>query len=105
MNEPLSRQFCRRVQNRRRKDRPPNGMRRRKGSCMTVRTEKPTGFRPRLVLALADSARAALSCRLLRRLGWAVHLAGSGPEVCRLVRALDPLVVVLDMALRGESGW
>jgi DNA-binding response OmpR family regulator len=62
-------------------------------------------FRPRLVLAYADSVHAALSCRHLRRLGWEVHLASSGNEARRLVRLLAPQVVVLDTELREESGW
>jgi DNA-binding response OmpR family regulator len=72
---------------------------------MIARTEKPMGFRPRLVLAYADSAQAALSCRLLRRQGWEVHLANSGPDARRLARLLAPQMVVLDIELRDESGW
>jgi DNA-binding response OmpR family regulator len=72
---------------------------------MIARTEKPLSFRPRMVLAYADSAHAALSCRHFRRLGWEVHLASSGTEARRLARALAPAVVVLDTQLRDESGW
>jgi CheY-like chemotaxis protein len=72
---------------------------------MIARTERPLGFRPRLVLAYADSARAALNARHFRRLGWEVHQVWSGPEARRLVRALRPQAVLLDTDLRGESGW
>src|SRR5437762_12593261 len=72
---------------------------------MIARTQKPLSFRPRLVLAYADSAHAALSCRHLRRLGWEVHLANSGTDARRLARLLAPDVVVLDTDLGEESGW
>jgi CheY-like chemotaxis protein len=72
---------------------------------MLARTENPLSFRPRMVLAYADSARAALNSRQLRRMGWEVHQACSGPEARRLVYALRPQVVILDAELRGESGW
>src|SRR5260370_39029556 len=72
---------------------------------MIAPTEKPPRFHPRLVLAYADSAHAALSCRYFRRKGWEVHLANSGSEARRLADALAPAAVVLDTALREESGW
>ncbi len=72
---------------------------------MFAQTDNPTRFRPRMVLAYGDSARAALNARQFRRLGWEVHLACSGPDVRRLVYALRPQVVILDAELRGESGW
>jgi DNA-binding response OmpR family regulator len=72
---------------------------------MIARSEKPCRFHPRLVLAYADSAHAALSCRYFRRQGWEVHLASSGAEARRLAEALAPDVVVLDTDLREESGW
>ncbi|MCI0456397.1 MAG: response regulator [Gemmataceae bacterium] len=72
---------------------------------MIARTGKPLTFRPRLVLALTDTARAALSSRHFRRLGWEVHQTSNGPEARRLAHALHPQVVVLDTDLRGESGW
>jgi CheY-like chemotaxis protein len=72
---------------------------------MIARTETPLRFHPRLVLAYADSAHAALSCRFFRRQGWEVHLANSGSEARRLADALAPDVVVLDTDLREESGW
>ena len=72
---------------------------------MIARTQKPLSFRPRLVLAYADSAHAALSARHLRRLGWEVHLASSGPDARRLAAALAPEVVILDTQLPDESGW
>ena len=72
---------------------------------MIARTEKPLRFHPRLVLAYADSAHAALSCRYFRRQGWEAHLANSGSEARRLAEALGPDMVVLDTELREESGW
>ncbi len=72
---------------------------------MIAPTHKTLTFRPRVVLAYADSARAAQTCRHLRRLGWEVRLAGSGPEARRLVRLLVPDVVLLETDLRDESGW
>src|SRR5262249_4734051 len=60
---------------------------------------------PCLVLAYADSVQASLTCRHLRRLGWEVRLASSGPEARRLVRVVAPDVVLLDTDLREESGW
>jgi CheY-like chemotaxis protein len=72
---------------------------------MIARTEKSVSFRPRLVLAYNDTARAALRSRYFRRLGWEVHQASSGPEARRLAHALRPQVVLLDADLRGESGW
>jgi CheY-like chemotaxis protein len=58
-----------------------------------------------MVLAYADSARAALNSRQFRRLGWEVHQACSGPDARRLVSALHPQVVLVDADLRDESGW
>ena len=72
---------------------------------MIARTEKPMTFRPRLVLAYADSALSALSSRHFRRLGWEVHSTNSGVEARRLVQALRPQIVVLETGLRDESGW
>ena len=72
---------------------------------MTAQPKKPVTYRPRLVLAYADSAHAVLCCRQLRRLGWEVHLTASGAEARRLAQAMTPAVVVLDAALPDESGW
>ena len=72
---------------------------------MTAQTKNPAPYRPRLVLAYADSAHAVLCCRQLRRLGWEVHLTTSGAEARRLAQALAPKVVVLDAELADESGW
>ncbi len=72
---------------------------------MIARTGTPLRFRPRMVLAFAETIRAALSARHFRRLGWEVHLATSGADARRLARALRPQVVVLDTTLPGESGW
>jgi DNA-binding response OmpR family regulator len=72
---------------------------------MIARSQKPLMFRPRLVIAYADSSHAAQSARQFRRLGWEVHLANSGPEARRLARDLAPEVVILDTQLPDESGW
>jgi len=72
---------------------------------MIARTQKPLTFRPRLVMAYADSVHAALSARHFRRLGWEVHLASNGPEARRLARNLAPEVVILDTQMPDESGW
>ena len=72
---------------------------------MIARTQKPLAFRPRLVVAYADSSHAALSARLFRRLGWEVHLASSGPDARHLASMLAPQVLVLDVDLPEESGW
>src|SRR3989442_346797 len=72
---------------------------------MIARTDAHFGFRPRLVLAYADSMHAALSGRHLRRQSWEFNLASCGVEAHRLAAALGPKVVVLDAALRDESGW
>ena len=72
---------------------------------MIACTEIPLFFRPRLVVAEGNSAQAALLCRQFRRLGWEVHLASSGPDARRLARLLEPQLVILDTALREESGW
>src|SRR5258707_259298 len=64
-----------------------------------------TCSRPRLVLALADSAPAAQCARQCRRQGWEVHQTRSGLEARRLAATLDPAVVVLDAGLADESGW
>jgi CheY-like chemotaxis protein len=62
-------------------------------------------LRPRLVLAHTEAVYAALASRYFRRLGWDVHLAGTGLEARHLVRVLAPDVVVLDVRLPDESGW
>jgi DNA-binding response OmpR family regulator len=72
---------------------------------MIARTGTPSLFRPRLVLAYADSAHAAQCARQFRRQGWEVHQAGSGIDARRLVADLDPQVVVLDVDLPDGSGW
>ena len=68
-------------------------------------TYSPVNFRPRMIVAYADSAHAALSARHFRRLGWEVHLASSGPDARQLAHVLSPQVVVLDTQLPDESGW
>ena len=72
---------------------------------MLPQAQRPAPYRPRLVLAYADSRHAVLCCRQLRRRGWEVHLTRSGAEARRLAQALAPAVVVLDADLPGESGW
>ncbi len=72
---------------------------------MIARTQPPIPYRPRMVLAYADSQHAVLSARHFRRLGWEVHLANSGPDARRLAHALSPEVVVMDTQLPDESGW
>lgn len=67
--------------------------------------ERKLPARPRVLLAYVDSIHAARSARHLRRQGWEVHLAASGAEVYRLVRDIEPGVVVLDTELHDESGW
>ena len=67
--------------------------------------EPNAGCRPCLLLAHADPVYAALASRSFRRLGWDVYAARTGPELRRLARMLEPVLVVLDTALPGESGW
>lgn len=72
-----------------------------------MRTEHPAGRKPSrsLVLAHADGPFAADCSRQFRRLGWEVHLAGSGPEARRLAEQVRPAVVVLGIDLPVETGW
>ncbi|HYV35525.1 MAG TPA: response regulator, partial [Gemmataceae bacterium] len=72
---------------------------------MVARTLKSLDFRPRMVVAYADSMHAAQSARQFRRLGWEVHLASSGPDARRLAQELTPEVVIMDTQLPDESGW
>src|SRR5437879_772872 len=72
---------------------------------MVVRTRNSRALRPRLVVAYADSAHAALCARHFRRLGCEVHLAHSGPDARRLAQLLAPECVILDTQLPDESGW
>jgi DNA-binding response OmpR family regulator len=66
---------------------------------------RPNHSRPCLVLAHTEAVYAALCSRYFRRLGWEVHLVGTGLEARHLARVLDPNFVVLDVQLRDESGW
>jgi DNA-binding NarL/FixJ family response regulator len=66
---------------------------------------KAVGFRPRLVLAQTHPEYTGLALRSFRRLGWDVHLAISGQDTRRLVRRLNPAVIVLGIDLPDESGW
>src|SRR4051794_424036 len=72
---------------------------------MPVALEHGPGYRPCLVLAHTDEARAREVARSFRRLGWDVYLAASGPEARRLSRLLGPELVLLDAELPQESGW
>lgn len=63
------------------------------------------GRKPCLLLVHPDAMYAAVASRYFRQCGWDVFLAHSGPDARRLVRQLDPTVVVLDAGLAGESGW
>ncbi len=76
-----------------------------KDGPMIAPVSQPFHFRPRMVVAYADSAHAALCARHFRRLGWEVHLASSGPDARRMAYGLTPEVVILDTQLPGESGW
>src|SRR5687768_1188063 len=72
---------------------------------MLVPNEPGPGYRPCLILALAEAPHAAETGRAFRRLGWDVYTAQSGPEARRLARLLEAEVVVLDVALPDETGW
>ncbi|MFL5241292.1 MAG: hypothetical protein ACJ8FY_04230 [Gemmataceae bacterium] len=62
-------------------------------------------YRPCLILGHSDPDYAAGASRALRRLGWDVYLAGSGPEARRLARMLSAETVILDTEIPEESGW
>jgi DNA-binding response OmpR family regulator len=72
---------------------------------MAAARDSAHASRPRMVLAHADGAYAALVCRHFRRLGWEVHVVAGGDEARELAGTLAPAAVVLDTALPGESGW
>lgn len=62
-------------------------------------------YRPCLVLALTcPRAAAEMSC-WFRRAGWDVYPAEGGAQLRRLARLLDADLLLLDLALDGESGW
>jgi DNA-binding response OmpR family regulator len=63
------------------------------------------GYRPCLVLALADPPQATDAARRFRRLGWDVYPVKTGPEARRVARMVDADLVVLDTDLPAESGW
>lgn len=67
--------------------------------------ERPSFYRPCLVLAHQHREYALEACRRFRRLGWDVYQAANGPEVRRLARMLEPELIVLGVHLEGESGW
>ena len=62
-------------------------------------------YRPCMIVATGGFAQPPGVWLRLRRLGWDVYPARSGPEVRRLARMLEPDLVVLDTDLEGESGW
>src|SRR5436190_19246488 len=75
-------------------------------AVMTMaRTEKELSFCPRLVLGHTDGDYVKTVSRHFRLLGWEVHVARTAAAARRLVRALDPMVVVLSTELPDESGW
>src|SRR5262249_42909427 len=71
---------------------------------MPVANEHGPTYRPCVVLAHGDAARAREVERSFRRLGWDVYQAASGPEARRLARVLAPELVLLDADLPQESG-
>jgi len=72
---------------------------------MMVQNGKFRFSRPRLLMAYANSAHAALTSRQFRRQGWEVHLVHSGVEARRIAGLLRPQLVLLDVDLPDESGW
>lgn len=72
---------------------------------MSARKESEGSYRPCLILALRDASIATETERSVRRRGWDVYKAQTGPEVRRLARMLSPDMVALDTELPAESGW
>jgi DNA-binding response OmpR family regulator len=72
---------------------------------MPAMNESGAAYRPCLVVALGDPAVAIDACRRFRRQGWDVYQTHGGPEARRLVRMLEPELVVLGVDLEGESGF
>jgi two-component system CheB/CheR fusion protein len=68
---------------------------------------KPTAAPPsRKVLVVDDNVDAADSLAILLRMaGYAVHIAYDGPETLKMVRALRPDVILLDIGLPGMDGY
>jgi DNA-binding response OmpR family regulator len=60
---------------------------------------------PCVILAGSPVAYTAAAGRTLRRRGWDVYTARTGPEARRLARLLAADLVILDADLPGESGW
>jgi len=72
---------------------------------MYVTPDQDPRCRPRLVLAHTDAIYAAVASRYFRQCGWEVYLAEAAPQVRRLTRDMEPVVVALDVDLREQSGW
>lgn len=72
---------------------------------MFAQTTKVSSCRPGMIVAHADPGYAAVVGRSFEGLGWAVHQAGSGSDVRRLARSVQPALVILGTDLGEESGW
>ena len=72
---------------------------------MYVTPDQDPRCRPRLVLAHTDAIYAAVASRYFRQCGWEVYLTEAAPQVRRLTREMEPVVVALDVDLREQSGW
>lgn len=72
---------------------------------MTAANLDVPAYHPCLVLAHADPLYQARTARSLRRLGWDVYLARTGPEARRLARLLAADLVLLGTDLPDETGW
>ena len=66
-------------------------------------TEGNGMYRPRMLLAVANSAYAAECGRYFRRNGWEVHVVVDGAEFQQQVELYCPGVLVLDAALVDDS--
>src|SRR5947209_6574391 len=73
--------------------------------AMYVTPDQDPRCRPRLVLAHTDAIYAAVASRYFRQCGWEVYLTEAAPQVRRLTREMEPVVVALDVDLREQSGW
>lgn len=69
------------------------------------RSNGSESYRPRMVLAIDDSAYAAQAGRYFRRHGWEVHLVADGAAVFKQVEACGGSVLILDSAILDGSGW
>src|SRR5262249_33012615 len=80
-------------------------VREKKERPMPVQCDEIRGCCPCLVLAHSGGAFVEAAGQALRRGGWDVYPARSGPEARRLARMIGPDLVVLDAHLPCESGW